>query len=62
LPGANDTTIAALETFFAAMLLFPEVQKKAQDELDVVLQGQLPEFQDEPNLPYISAIVKELLR
>ena len=44
------------------MLLFPEVQKKAQDELDAVLQGQLPEFRDEPNLPYISAIVKELLR
>ena len=60
--GANHTTVAALESFFAAMLLFPEVQKKAQEELDRVLQGRLPEFQDEPNLPYISAIVKEVLR
>ncbi|KAF8910206.1 cytochrome P450 [Gymnopilus junonius] len=42
--GANDTTVAAIKTFFAAMLSFPEVQN------------------DEPNLPYISALVKELLR
>lgn len=44
------------------MLYFPDVQKKAQEELDRVLGGRLPEFQDERNLPYLSAVVKEVMR
>jgi len=44
------------------MLCFPDVQKKAQEELDRVLGGRLPELSDEKNLPYITALVKELLR
>jgi cytochrome P450 len=45
-----------------AMALYPEVQKKAQAELDQVLGGRLPEFNDRPNLPYINAILKECIR
>ncbi|PPQ96376.1 hypothetical protein CVT26_004978 [Gymnopilus dilepis] len=60
--GATDTTASAIGTFLAAMLQFPEVQRKAQEELDRVLEGRLPEFTDEENLPYISAIIKEVLR
>jgi len=45
-----------------AMCLYPEAQKKAQAELDVVLRGRLPEFNDRPNLPYINAMVKESMR
>jgi hypothetical protein len=41
------------------MALYPEVQKKAQAELDRVLGGRLPEYNDRPQLPYINAIVKE---
>ena len=50
--------------FFLAMALYPEVQKKAQQELDAVVgtEGRLPDFSDQPSLPYITAIVKELLR
>lgn len=45
------------------MVLYPEVFKKAQEELDrVVGQYRLPEFSDQDDLPYISAIVKESLR
>jgi cytochrome P450 len=44
------------------MFYYPEVQKKAQEELDRVLGGRLPEFQDESNLPYVSALAKETLR
>ena len=37
--------------------------KKAQDELDrVVGKGELPKFSDKDNLPYIGALVKEVLR
>ncbi|KAF9442390.1 cytochrome P450 [Macrolepiota fuliginosa MF-IS2] len=45
-----------------AMCLYPEAQKKAQAELDNVLGGRLPEFNDRPNLPYINAMVKESMR
>ena len=45
------------------MALYPEVQKRAQKELDRVIgHGRLPEFSDRDSLPYIDAVVKELLR
>ena len=45
------------------MALYPEVQKKAQAEIDsVVGQNRLPDFHDRPSLPYINAIVKESSR
>jgi cytochrome P450 len=45
-----------------AMALNPGVQKKAQAELDSVLGGRLPEFNDRLNLPYVNAVVKESMR
>ncbi|KAJ7467798.1 cytochrome P450 [Mycena galericulata] len=61
--AGSDTTLSALGTFILAMLFNPEAQKKAQAELDSVIgQGQLPDFKDEASLPYVSAIVKEVLR
>ena len=49
--------------FFLAMALYPEVQKKAQQELDAVVGSErLPDFSDRPSLPYVNAIVRELLR
>jgi len=45
------------------MQLYPEVQRKAQEELDRVIgKGRLPTIADRPNLPYIEAVIKELLR
>lgn len=45
------------------MIKYPEVQRKAQAEIDnVVGNKRLPDFQDEPNLPYLTALVKELYR
>jgi hypothetical protein len=50
-------------TFFLAMVQsYPEVQKKAQEELDNVLNGRLPEHSDIESLPYLSALVKEVYR
>ncbi|KAI0739563.1 cytochrome P450 98A3 [Daedaleopsis nitida] len=61
--GASDTTHASLGSFFLAMALYPDVQKKAQAELDAVVgSGRLPEYEDMDSLPYIRALVKELLR
>lgn len=61
--SAADTTVSALESFFLIMGLYPEVQKKAQAELDTVVEaGKLPDYNDRPNLPYVNALIKEILR
>jgi hypothetical protein len=45
------------------MMLYPEVQKRAQAELDSVIgPDRLATLDDQDNLPYITAIVKETLR
>ncbi|GJJ11035.1 hypothetical protein Clacol_005266 [Clathrus columnatus] len=49
--------------FFHMMLLHPEVQKRAQEELEeVVGPGALPSFKDFGKLKYVRAIFLELLR
>jgi len=49
--------------FFLAMTLYPEVKKKAQEELDLVIgRGRPPKIDDLGSLPYNEALVKELLR
>ena len=46
-----------------AMILFPDVQQKAQAELDAVVgNDRLADSSDEESLPYTSAVVKEVLR
>ncbi|GLA93934.1 hypothetical protein AtubIFM57143_000787 [Aspergillus tubingensis] len=57
-----DTTVSALSSFFLAMALFPTVQTKAQEELDCVVGTSLPTTEDRTNLPYINAVIKEVLR
>ena len=45
------------------MAMNPEVQKRAQMEIDTVVgTDRLPEFGDYGSLPYITAIIKEVLR
>ena len=45
------------------MASYPEVQKRAQAELDTVVgPHRLPTFADKSNLPYLNALVKECLR
>ncbi|CAI7648233.1 unnamed protein product [Penicillium palitans] len=61
--GGADTTVSSIASFFLAMALFPEAQRKAQQELDTVIgSDRLPQFQDRDNLPYMDALVKEVLR
>ncbi|PIL25357.1 cytochrome P450 [Ganoderma sinense ZZ0214-1] len=58
-----DTSNVMMRAFFLAMALYPEVQKKAQLELDAVVGAErLPDFSDRPSLPYVTALIKELLR
>lgn len=50
-------------SFYLAVMLYPEVQAKAQAEIDRVIgQGRLPTLDDRQDLPYIDGITWECLR
>lgn len=58
-----ETTAGVMAWFLLAMTAFPEVQQRAQVELDIVIgRSQVPTFSDYERLPYIRAIGKEVLR
>jgi cytochrome P450 len=45
------------------MVLHPDARRRAQAEIDdVVGTGRLPDFNDEMSLPYVSALVNEVMR
>lgn len=45
------------------MVLHPEIQARAQAELDSVLGGtRLPEPSDRDSLPYVNCVLREVLR
>ena len=45
------------------MAVNPAVQEKAQREIDRVTgRNRLPDFSDRPNMPYVEAIYREVLR
>ena len=55
--------VSSMSSFFLALALFPQVQRRAQAELDVVVgRDRLPMLNDRPRLPYIEAFCKELMR
>ncbi|KZT20490.1 cytochrome P450 [Neolentinus lepideus HHB14362 ss-1] len=58
-----DTTSATLQSLVLALVLHPEVQRQAHEELDrVVGSGRSPHWDDEEKLVYVQAIIKEILR
>jgi cytochrome P450 len=59
----NFQTVSSISSLFLALVLYPEVQERAQAELDsVISRDRLPTYGDKPRLPYIEAMSKELLR
>lgn len=61
--GASDTTLNTLIAFVKAMILYPDVQAKAQEEIDRVIGTErMPGWNDRDNLPYVRSCVKETLR
>jgi len=58
-----ETVSSAAVTLVFSLVLHPEVQKKAQAEIDrVVGTGRLPTFDDRDSLPYVEAVLREILR
>lgn len=54
---------SALSAFMMAMVMFPDVQKKAQAEIDRVTGGsRMPAFSDRASMVYLEATYREVLR
>jgi cytochrome P450 len=61
--AGSETTGTTLNNFVLCMVLFPDAQRKAQEELDrVVGSERLPTWDDEEKLPYTRGLIKEVLR
>ena len=59
----NSQSVYTFITFICAMIKHPDIQRRAQAELDRVIKpGHLPTMEDEESLPYMNAILKEVLR
>ncbi|KAF8600017.1 cytochrome P450 [Ceratobasidium sp. AG-I] len=62
-PAGSETTVASFMIFVLAITLNPEVQRKAQAEIDSVIgSDRLPNMSDQDSLPYVNAIIQEVVR
>ncbi|KAF9533208.1 cytochrome P450 [Crepidotus variabilis] len=58
-----DTTVASIEAFFYVIAKYPDVQRKAQEEIDRVIgNDRIPTFNDRSSLLYVEALFREVLR
>ncbi|KAJ2921246.1 hypothetical protein H1R20_g15845, partial [Candolleomyces eurysporus] len=61
--GGYETTSVSAACFFLVLANHPEVQTKAQEEIDAVIgPDRLPLLTDREVLPYVHAVVKEVSR
>ncbi|TKA74978.1 hypothetical protein B0A49_02553 [Cryomyces minteri] len=61
--AGSDTTASTLCSAFLAIVTHPQTLSTAQAELDAVVgPDRTPTFADEASLPYLRALVKEVLR
>jgi len=61
--AGSETTTKTLNFCFQYLLLCPDVQKKAQEEIDRVIgRHRYPTLADRPNMPYMEALVLESIR
>lgn len=56
-------SVASIHAFVLAMLLHPDIQKRVQAEIDLVVgTDRLPLLTDRDDLPFTNAVMKELMR
>lgn len=61
--GGSDTSSSVIISFLQAITKWPQVQQKAQSEIDSVMgEDRSPVWSDYEKLPYVAAIVKEAMR
>ncbi|KAH9077584.1 cytochrome P450 [Lactarius deliciosus] len=58
-----DTTLSTIQWCLVAVVTYPDITTRIQEELDnVVGRDRLPMFDDEGSLPYLVAFIKEVTR
>jgi cytochrome P450 len=63
LEGGTDTSAAYLQSLVLLMAAFPNIQKTAQGVIDTVVgDARLPALDDMKQLPYIDALIKEVIK
>ncbi|EKM49581.1 uncharacterized protein PHACADRAFT_154053 [Phanerochaete carnosa HHB-10118-sp] len=61
--AGGETTYATVLTCIMLMAMHPDKLKKAQDEIDHAIGiDRLPLISDRENLPYVEALIKEVMR
>ncbi|KAF8878002.1 cytochrome P450, partial [Infundibulicybe gibba] len=61
--AGTDTTVATIHAFLMAMMLNQDIQRRAQAEIDAHIgTDRLPTIADRGDLPYVNAIMKEVMR
>ena len=60
--AGHETTAVALTWTWFLLAQHPVIEKKLHEELDAVLGGRLPTFEDIPNLVYTRQVFSEVLR
>ncbi len=60
--AGHETTAVTLTWAFYALSQNPEVEAKLHQELDTVLSGRRPTFEDLPKLTYTEKVIKETMR
>ncbi|KAF9030604.1 cytochrome P450 [Hymenopellis radicata] len=60
--GGSDTSGAYLLSLILALASNPEYQERAWKEVDAVVGGRIPERADLEDLPFVQALIKEILR
>ena len=50
------TTVGATYAFLSLMTLYPDKQRKLQQEVDDVIGGRLPRLADRPKMHYMEAV------
>ncbi|KAF5364421.1 hypothetical protein D9758_010689 [Tetrapyrgos nigripes] len=61
--AGSDTTVGLILSSILLLMYYPEVQKRAQAEIDAVIgDSRLPDHSDRERIPYTAAIITEALR
>ncbi|RMZ77835.1 hypothetical protein DV737_g4172, partial [Chaetothyriales sp. CBS 132003] len=61
--GGSDTSSSIITAFIQALIKNPEVQRKAHEQIDLVVgEDRSPTWSDYAQLPYVAMIVKETMR
>lgn len=60
--AGHDTTAAGITWLWYIMGRHREMQRKAQEEVDTVLENKRPDFADVAKLAFLTSVIKETLR